>query len=136
MKRLPNKPSKLLKLALKDLEKCEKDSRYTIDMNVFHLPNKNKCRVCLAGAMLAKSVGYNPQKDTFAVRKEKIHIIDKVFAINRLRRGVVSLAFLFFTGIPGDITKFNRQMPEYSDNPQLFKKHVLELAEDLEKAGY
>jgi hypothetical protein len=55
---LPDKPSDLLQLALDDLELCEKDRNYTIDMSEWHTPSQDeseKCAVCIAGAVIAKT---------------------------------------------------------------------------------
>ena len=53
---LPDKPSELIRLALSDLEKCEGDSRYEVDMNEWHVPTQkgHVCYVCLAGSVMAK----------------------------------------------------------------------------------
>ena len=58
---LPSKPWNLIRLAIKDLEKCEIDPNYKIDMDVWHLPpnehissDDGKCWVCLAGSVMAK----------------------------------------------------------------------------------
>jgi hypothetical protein len=54
--RLPTKPSALLKLALKDLELCEEDPRYRVEMGaIYHHPGQDKTSVCLVGCVLAKS---------------------------------------------------------------------------------
>ena len=55
MKKLPNKPSELLKVALTDLELVEGDSKYRVDMRNWHTPQYDKtCEVCLAGSVMAK----------------------------------------------------------------------------------
>jgi hypothetical protein len=55
---LPDKPSELILIALKDLESCIEDDRYVIDMGEWHgrQTNAEKCSVCLAGAVMAKSM--------------------------------------------------------------------------------
>lgn len=60
--KLPNKPSKLLKVALEDLEAVEKDLKYRIDMNSWHQPEDNKCSVCLAGAVMANRLRCDIEK--------------------------------------------------------------------------
>lgn len=60
MSKLPNKPSDLLDVALRDLEACEQDDNYEIRMSLWHSSNHNldkKCFVCLAGAVMAKTMG-------------------------------------------------------------------------------
>lgn len=56
MKTLPDKPSELLKLAMHDLELCEQDEKYEINMIIWHSFFANKCYVCMAGAVMAKSL--------------------------------------------------------------------------------
>jgi hypothetical protein len=57
-KRLPSKISELIVLAVKDCKAVEKDKRYELNMGVFHAPSVNgKCHVCMAGAVMAKSLG-------------------------------------------------------------------------------
>lgn len=99
MKRLPNKPSKLLMLAMTDLEKVEADPRYKVNMSKWHEPN-GKCSVCLAGSVIAKTLKVNPGnyitpygqtlKDTevvFSYETDKA-----LLALNSLRRGDILLA--------------------------------------------
>lgn len=60
MTALPDKPSALLTLALDDLEVIEKDPRYEVVMSRWHEPDplgRGKCSVCLAGAVIARSLG-------------------------------------------------------------------------------
>ena len=38
MSELPSKPSQLIRVALADLAKAERDDRYKIDMGIWHLP--------------------------------------------------------------------------------------------------
>lgn len=52
---LPTKPSELLALAIGDYKKVLTDPNYIVDMDVWHTPVGDLCRVCLAGAVMAKS---------------------------------------------------------------------------------
>ena len=67
MEKLPNTLHELLSLALKDLKKCEKDDDYKIEMSVWHEPNQGTnigvCEVCLAGAVMAKTLLEDPYED-------------------------------------------------------------------------
>jgi len=62
MKQLPDTPSALIRLALDDLRKIEGDDRYAVDMYNWHCPSPlaAKCYVCLAGAVMAKSIELDP----------------------------------------------------------------------------
>ena len=60
---LPNKPSELMRLAVKDLMAIETDPAYTINMSYWHYPLRiesgegtiTRCAVCMAGAILANT---------------------------------------------------------------------------------
>lgn len=55
------KLSELLRLAVKDAQKAENDPRYRLKMDVWHSPN-GTCAVCLAGSVMAFTLGANPKK--------------------------------------------------------------------------
>lgn len=64
---LPRVPSRLIRLALLDLQATERDARYTIDMHAWHVPadeadeyDDKRCHVCLAGAVIAQSFEARP----------------------------------------------------------------------------
>lgn len=58
MNKLPEKPSALIRLALADLEVVEKNPKYAIDMDFWHIVNKDTeiCSVCFAGAVMANTL--------------------------------------------------------------------------------
>lgn len=58
MNKLPDKKSDLLILALEDYFKIKNDLRYCIDMTDWHIGTSYRtlCTVCLAGAVMAKSL--------------------------------------------------------------------------------
>jgi len=50
--------------ALEDLEACEKDPRYHVNMGIYHLPENDSpgvCSVCFAGSVMAKRLGSDPE---------------------------------------------------------------------------
>lgn len=54
---LPELPSALIRLAVKDLEACQHDKRYHINMRTWHCAEElglEVCTVCLAGSVLAQ----------------------------------------------------------------------------------
>ena len=53
---LPDKPSEMLKVALNDLRACEGDHNYRVEMGVWYKRQHGVCSVCLAGAVMAKSL--------------------------------------------------------------------------------
>lgn len=54
------KPSQLLRLAVEDAKLCEQDDRYYLDMDYWHEAKDGLCRVCMAGAVMAKTQGVDP----------------------------------------------------------------------------
>ncbi len=65
---LPDSLKELLQLALHDARLCEKDPRYLLDMRMWHSPveegGEQRCHVCLAGAVIAKTLKESPRKTT------------------------------------------------------------------------
>ena len=51
------KPSELLEVALHDMKLISKNSRYSFDMTKWH-DNRKKCRVCMAGSVMARLKPY------------------------------------------------------------------------------
>lgn len=68
--KLPNKLSKLIRIALEDLEKCEVDSFYLIDMYDWVLKDNQdeSCSVCFAGAVMVNR--YSEVMDKLANQKD------------------------------------------------------------------
>ena len=61
---LPDLPSAILRIALEDLEKVSKDSLYIVNPHEWHQPQPgiNPCHVCLAGAVMAKTLKVPPSE--------------------------------------------------------------------------
>lgn len=60
---LPDKLSELLEVALTDLKKCERSTKYRVSMLHWHtpVPEGNACWVCLAGSVMAKEFKLSPK---------------------------------------------------------------------------
>lgn len=59
-KKLPNKLSDLIDLAVIDAIACGKDKRYELNMDRIHSADQDdlkKCEVCMAGAIIAQTLG-------------------------------------------------------------------------------
>lgn len=92
------KPSQLIHLALKDLTKVEKSKKYVVNMARWHLPQtkwlKNgpvptgKCEVCLAGAVMAKSLN-SPADENFGPSDFGRVLSGKLQSLNMFRTGYV-----------------------------------------------
>lgn len=155
---LPDKPSELLRLALADLRKAEKDPRYAIDMDTWHDPFYDVeakvhtdeptavCQVCLAGAVMAFSLGADPLVSVYPW--ELGHETDlRLELLNELREGCVKTAVAVYLkyssdrdvtdafcqdkGLPSYV-----EMPEYDVyDPDPFHTAAGALADTLERAG-
>lgn len=138
--KLPGQPSKLIRLAIKDLEAVEGDTRYMVDMRFWHLANYDSCHVCLAGSVMAKTLnipeymywdGYMSTVPGY-LRKT----VPALHALNYLRIGYLALAFEDLE-IPFPKTmKPAVSVTNYATDPVAFKADMLDLARQLEERGY
>lgn len=93
MKKLPDKLSDLIVLALHDLALCAKDKRYKIDMNRFHSIDGHSgiCSICLAGAVMVKSLDVPIHKfiGSMEIIEKNFKSKDeqKIWALDSIRRG-------------------------------------------------
>ena len=128
---LPDKPSDLLELALKDLLKAEQDENLEIVMQYWHFPRKGKCLVCLAGACLHYEYGLSSNQ-TYTNLKISDSVIDKLLALNLLRRGEVRTALRYLDRN----TKVSDIIPaQYEKDRDLFIQQIEELVVELRKEG-
>lgn len=90
--RLPDKPSELIMLALKDLNLVRGDDRYKIDMICWHVKYRTEevCRVCLAGSVMAKTLHATIEDDA-GIRPEfyETDTKCKLEALDNFRQGHV-----------------------------------------------
>ena len=140
---LPDKPSALIRVALADLRKCEKDKRYGIDMGNWHVPvddgdpdepDEPACYVCLAGAVMAKSLGapIGESKSCGSYYVDAPLVSDQLAALDEFRKGCVSDAL----GEIG-ISEPHRTMPipAYERGAEDFHKAMNDMADMLEREG-
>ena len=135
--KLPNKPSELIRIAITDLKKAEKSSKYKIHMGSWHTPAYNKCEICFAGSVMAFSLKRNPQDwllpEDFTFKTEQ-----KLEALNAFRTGQVDFGLNLLNNrhyLKDDYEIFNRDVIEYNKSPTKFKRQMLNLATDLENFG-
>ena len=129
---LPDLPSALIRAALLDLRACEADPLYSIYMYDWHTPRMNVCYVCLAGAVMAKSLQADVGVHTLPCNYGP-DLNDKLNALNELRVGDVSLAMDTLEIYPYAVR--DREITEYIDNPIGFHAEMNALADDLQKEG-
>ena len=127
-KTLPNKPSALIRLAVDDLEKTERDSLDIVVMaswvepiklgladregNIVEpnakwnkilprMPKKGICTVCFAGAVMRRSFGVEMgslDPNDIGIRTGDVTLADKLFALDKFRSGLIQEGFLRMAG--------------------------------------
>lgn len=137
--KLPDKPSELIRVALKDLAVVEKDERYVVDMGSWHERRRSRCAVCFAGAVMAGTLGASHSKsitpgDFDGVTAMKLAALDSI-RTGWVRHGLDTMGV--FIGPPQDrsIYRFDRDITPYAISKNSFKADMRALADDLEKAG-
>jgi len=130
MKRLPKKPSRLLSTALRDLELCEKDAKYEIEMWYYYHPNNGTCSICMAGAVMVKSLG-QPRLQRSLAPYNFPGNETQLEAIDELRVGNVPGA-LKSLGYSSRLRR--RKMPNYhGTTSKKFKAAIRKLISDLKE---
>lgn len=102
--KLPSKPSALIRQAVRDLQSCERSSRYWIDMHQWHTPHGDHddvCYVCLAGSVMAQSLGSDPSEVMDPVDLD-VEDENKMLFLNSLRCGLLL-----------DVVEFNDAFPDH-----------------------
>ncbi len=140
MKKLPNKLSSLIDVALNDLVLAEKSKDYNVDMDVFHIPRgDNTCSVCLAGQVMAFSL--KAKKGAHVDPDEMGENTNHLYAIDNLRLGFVGDAAdqLNLETNDGpfvtDYFYFDREIPDYELDRAGFKSAMKKLSKDLKAYG-
>lgn len=138
--KLPNKPSKLIRIALSDLYAIEKDKRYTIEMGRWHEPTVDAegqpiCAVCLAGSVMARRGHCNTTTSIHLWKIPKANR-NQMCAINCFRNGEVEdgLDALGIEMPEKGVNDFEYVTP-YSSSPGQFKRDMRKLATKLERVG-
>ena len=92
---VPAKISDLIQLALDDVDKCEKDGRYVIDMDNWHQPGVKKCHVCLAGAVMAQTLKCDINKQ---VQRSLLSVEwnSAMIALDKVREGYLIFTYIRF----------------------------------------
>lgn len=139
---LPDKPSELIFVALRDLRACESDTTYKIDMWTWHtgqLFSDEVCAVCLAGSVMAKSLDasnadhYTP--NDFGRNRNKLVALNCLRiggygrALRKLNKGrTMETAFGIKPGM-------ERPIRSYEQNRDGFFEDMTKFAWDLHRAG-
>lgn len=144
MTTLPDKPSELIRLAIADLEKCEKDDRYEIDMYAWHQPDRDTgvCLVCLAGSVIASTLGGDRKTRLYPAdyidfsHPADIDFSDsnKLSALNNFRAGYWREGLSVIRADTPNVEGLPHPVP-YDENPAAFKADMLRAADILAEAG-
>ncbi len=130
---LPTKPSELIRVALQDLEACEANSIYRINMGRWHGPEEGHpgCAICFAGAVMAQSLGADPEKVS---RPSGFGTITQnaLYALNFFREGCIK-AGLTTLGLP--VVMGDRELSYYRGDSVSFQEQMNTLANDFEELG-
>ena len=100
----------------------------------WHVPN-SECAVCLAGAVMAKTLGAAPTEEMMP-SNYKGALSDRLSALDTLRLGLCEIAFRTMDLPAKDGASFDRDIKFYGEDSRPFKRDMRKLATDLEEAGY
>ena len=132
-KKLPNKPSALIRVAMDDLNRVERLKGYTVDMDIWHEPACGKCNVCFAGAIMSQTLKADPE-DLMEPEMYNGDTEGKLSALDSFRCGDVSGGFELM-GLDNDKGyDLDREIPHYEYNRRAFKLAMRKLIRDLEAA--
>jgi len=131
-KRLPRKPSKLLRFALESLKLREKSPKYRINMSKWFIRTPKFCMVCFAGATLSR------------VYRMKNNLLDELtyntppyrvaMALNYIHKNMVRSGLEWLNVPASSLTDV--YIPPYEKGRRNFKKAIKTLADKLEANGY
>lgn len=154
--RLPDLPSELIALALRDMRAVMRKPLYRINMSIWHEPRYTardgrlmSCSICMAGAVMAGTLRADPGRHvlgTFYSRDTAC----KISAINAFRTGRVQQGILYMRGIrfggraAGRVRReltekgapLEMYIPEYDgSDPEVFFRAMHRMKRLLRRAG-
>ena len=151
--KLPEMPSAVLAIALKDLTKVERSKKYQVDMEIWHDPGiiRNVCVVCFAGGVMAKTLNIDPKEDAmpgFGVAN--VADTRRLCMLNAMRNGDIIEGIDLLEDIKLDVilqreektpenynklTELEADVVEYIEDPGKFKKWMWKVQRLLKKMG-
>ncbi len=135
-KKLPNKLSALIRIAVKDLELAEQSPNVEINMSQWHTVDRysKKCMVCFAGGVIRGFMEDTDDRYEWDLIPTKYH--DRLMSLNEVRHGNIPLALREMGITQYDKNKVRRRkVVTYHENPTKFKKQMLSIADVLERNG-
>lgn len=153
---LPNTLSGMIRIALKDEDQVFKSSKYYVDMSEWHLPpeygphkNSKVCRVCLAGAVMAGTLGLAPTEYETPNSILSDEDADRLASLDCVRTGAVRDALIEgkFVGLD-DASAIGNKIRNTIGKPPIYRsqrikpekrrewrKWMLRCAKELEAQG-
>lgn len=140
--------SAVIRVALEDLARVEADPRYEVNMGVWHDNfGHGRCHVCLAGAVIAGTMGVPPTQKISApedavslyTRKEMSEAVadgvqTRLTALDFVRIGDIGYALIWADQRPPKDIEWPPVTP-YEDDPAAFRRDLLAVAAALEERG-
>lgn len=149
---IADKPSVALRQAVADLEKCEEDKRFEINMGNWALTVDGVCQVCLAGAILVQQCGIPDEGVSLSTNDLPDNIAAKMWGIDAFRVGRIWDGIAMFNDPDGGYCVASggmkadevRGLPQYVDvepyygycDGKVFKDRMRQITDMLEKVGY
>lgn len=131
--------SAVIRAALDDLAKVEVDPAYRVDMSAWHEPIEGQCHVCLAGAVMAVTMGLrtecpivDPHVDADALPADGV--ADRLMALDAVMRGRITDA-LIWAGSAWPQGACWPTVTPYEADPAAFRRDLLAVAAALEAEG-
>ncbi len=129
------RPSRLIEMALVDLEALERDPNYVIDMSDWHVPTLWRASVCLAGVCMVRRLGAargrDYQPEDFGDSEGALYGL--YYFITGDLEGAFSYLDLLppeYFGLPSEVA-----IADYHYNASQFKSDMRGLADTLRQAG-
>ena len=141
---LPDKPSRLIRVALADLIECEGCGKYEIKTSGWHKPlGGGRCEIGLAGAVMAIDIGV-PHTRRITNLPFDIETCKRLWALNCFSIGQVSVGLFLMELFPCVAQKLletydkrllDRAIPKYEDGRDAFFKEMTDLSSELGGMG-
>lgn len=133
-------PSALIKMALADLERAEASEGYQVDMDNWHAPSEDEiCHVCLAGAVIAFSLGGLPTEDIGPDNFRRKHARTEHYlrALDHFRVGNLRVGLMMMEQDPDLVSEPHQHMMvvPYDQNARNFKMDMRAVVARLEGEG-
>lgn len=130
---LPDKPSDLILVALRDLELCELNDNYIIAMHLWHDNFRGYCHVCFAGVVMSQTLKAPGVRNLLPYEFDD-KTSSKLEALDEFRKGDV-LEGLKTIGKPCPKKINYIHVTAYAESPEGFKQDMRLMAQQLKVYG-